>query len=141
MKISSRWYIIPECWVLSNIPSMKLCGVEFRMFMNCEKYCLSLFHSYLGFKQEWNKWRRFSSSSFQYEHRRESTSLNLKNILSKYNTLFNNLYWNILRFVSNVTRLSNKQDAFPIKLKIRKKIFEISLWGGFYFICINKNFI
>ena len=94
--------------LLSSIPSMELCGVECGMFIYCEKYCLSLFHSCLVFKQVWNKWSEVSSSSLQYEQRGESTFLNLKNILFRYRTLFNNLYWNILRFVSNVTRLGNK---------------------------------
>ena len=110
-KISNRWLISSESWLLSNIPSMELmelCGVECGMFINCEKYCLSLFHSCLVFKQEWNKWSRVSSSSLQYEQRGESTFLNLKSILFRYRTLFNNLYWNILRFVSNVPRLGDK---------------------------------
>ena len=40
---------------MSNIATMELCGVECVMFINCEKYCLSLFHNYLVFKQERNK--------------------------------------------------------------------------------------
>ena len=107
-EISDRWFISSGCWLLLNIPSMELYGVECGMFINCEKYCLGLSHSCLVFKQEWNKWSGVSSSSLQYEQRGESTFLNLKSILFRYRTLFNNLYWNILRFVSNVTRLGNK---------------------------------
>ena len=90
MEISNRWFISSECWLLSNIPSMELCGVKCGMFINCEKYCLSLVHS-LVFKQEWNKWSRVSSSSLQFEQRGESTFLNLLSIIFRYRTLFNNL--------------------------------------------------
>ena len=45
------------------------------------RYCLSLFHNYFAFKQEWNKWSGVPSSSLQNEQREESTFLNLKSIL------------------------------------------------------------
>ena len=69
MKISNRWFISIACWLLSNIPTMKLCGVKGGLFINCERYCLSLFHNCLVFKQEWNRWNGISSSSLQYEER------------------------------------------------------------------------
>ena len=86
MKIINRWFS-SECWLSSNIPSMKLYGVECEMFINCEKYCQILFHSCLVFKQGWNKWSGVSSS-LQYEQRGESTFLKLKSILFRYKTLF-----------------------------------------------------
>ena len=51
MKISKRWFINSECWLLSNIPSMEACRVECGIFIDFEKYCLSLFLSCLVFCQ------------------------------------------------------------------------------------------
>ena len=66
---------------------MELCGVDWGMFINCKKYCLSLFHL--------NR-NEISEGEFLLLHynmnRGESTLLNLKSILFKYNTLLNNLY-------------------------------------------------
>ena len=99
--------------MLLNIPTREFCGVECGIFENFGRYCFSLFHNDLLLGQEWNKQNGDSSSSLQYKQRGKSTFLNLKSILFKYKTLFNNLYRNIiLRFVFTVTRLGNKKMFF-----------------------------
>ena len=82
---------------------MVLCGVTGRIINTFWKECCSCIQRKFVFVQEWKRWAGVSGSSSQKEQSGDNFSPDSQIISLRYKILWNNLFWNMQRFVLNVT--------------------------------------
>ena len=128
---SSKWFTKRKSSLTSNLPkSMSIREISKYLFLWTASHDNSSFQKKPNILQRYNKCSRDSSSSLQKVPKGDSMILNLYSFVFVKIMRFNNLYWNYLSFVSNVTSKA-KEYLFPIHGEIRISIFKFSLGGLF----------